>query len=49
MYKTFLSIFLETYETNIPYKQVTVKSKDVKSFDEKNVGKIIYSGAKIVC
>ena len=31
MYKIFLSIFLEIFETNFPYKQVTVKLKDVKN------------------
>ena len=31
MYETFLSTFLEIYETNFPYKQVTVKPKDVKN------------------
>ena len=31
MYGTFLSTFLEIYETNFPYKQVTVKPKDVKN------------------
>ena len=31
MYETFLSTFLDIYETNIPYKQVTVKPKDVKN------------------
>ena len=30
MYETFLSTILEIYETNFPYKQVTVKPKDVK-------------------
>ena len=30
MYETFLSIFLEIYETDFPYKQVTAKSKEVK-------------------
>ena len=27
----FLSIFLEIYETNFPYKQVTAKPKDVQN------------------
>ena len=31
MYKTFLSTFVEIYETNFPYKQVAVKPKDVKN------------------
>ena len=31
MYETFLSTFWEIYEINFPYKQVTVKPKDVKS------------------
>ena len=31
MYKTFLRTFLEIYETHFPYKQVTVKPKDVKN------------------
>ena len=31
MYETFLSTFLEIYETNFPYKQVTVKPKDAKN------------------
>ena len=31
MYETFLSTFLEIYEINFPYKQVTVKPKDVKN------------------
>ena len=31
MYETFLSTFLEIYETNFPYKQVTVKPKDIKN------------------
>ena len=31
MYETFLRTFLEIYETNFPYKQVTVKPKDVKN------------------
>ena len=30
MYKTFLSTFLRIYETNFPYKQVTVKTKALK-------------------
>ena len=30
MYETFLSTLLEIYETNFPYKQVTVNLKDVK-------------------
>ena len=31
MHETFLSTFLEIYETNFPYKQVTVKPKDLKN------------------
>ena len=31
MYETFLSTFLEIYETNFSYKQVTVKPKDIKN------------------
>ena len=31
MYETFLSTFLEIYESNFPYKQVTVKPKQVKN------------------
>ena len=31
MNETFLSTFLEIYETNFPYKQVTVKPKDEKN------------------
>ena len=31
MYEIFLSIFLEIYETNFSYKQVTVKPQDVKN------------------
>ena len=31
IYETFLSKFLEIYETNFSYKQVTVKPKDVKN------------------
>ena len=30
IYETFLSTFLESYETNLPYKQV-VKPKDIKN------------------
>ena len=30
-YETFLSTFLDIYETNFPYKLVTVKPKDVKN------------------
>ena len=30
MYETFLSTFLEIYQTNFQYKQVSVKPKDVK-------------------
>ena len=30
VYETFLSTFQEFYETNFPYKQVTVKPEDVK-------------------
>ena len=30
MYETFLSTFLKIYETSLPYKQVTVKPKDVR-------------------
>ena len=31
MHETFLSTFLEICETNFPYKQITVKSEDVKN------------------
>ena len=31
IYETFLRTFLENYEINFPYKQVTVKPKDVKN------------------
>ena len=31
MYETFLGTFLEICETNFPFKQVTVKPKDVKN------------------
>ena len=31
MYETFLGTFLETCKTNFPFKQVTVKPKDVKN------------------
>ena len=31
MHETFLSTFLDIYKTNFPYKQVTVKPKDVKN------------------
>ena len=31
MYEGFISTFLEIFETNFPYKQVTVKPKDVKN------------------
>ena len=31
MYETFLSTFSEIYETNFPFKQVTVKPKDVRN------------------
>ena len=44
MYEAFLSTFLEIYDTNFPWKQVTVKPKDVK-----NPCKIIYSEAITVC
>ena len=30
MYETFLNTFLEIYETDFPYKQVTAKPKYVK-------------------
>ena len=31
LHETFLSTFFEIYETNLPYKQVTVKREDVKN------------------
>ena len=31
MYKTFLTTFVEIYETNFPYKQAAVKPKDAKN------------------
>ena len=50
MYETFLSIFLEIYETDFPYKQVTAKSKEVKHpWMSKALKNIIYSEAKIIC
>ena len=50
MYKTFLSIFLEIYETNFPYKQITVKRKVVKNpWMSKELNKSSIQKQKFIC